>query len=348
MHNPEIKKLVNDPSFVRWVRGQAAVQECAYWDDWLIKSKENRDLSKKAQSEIAGFTIRPAEAPDTKAAWNHLQKTLAENRSKNRFFTIYLRIENVWYARAAAVFLLAVLAALLTTQLNAPDEGSIVDGAVHEVQTAAGELKTLTFSDGSEVILNENSGIRYTVSQSDSFAVDVHLTGEAYFSVTDRHHLHSVSPFRVQTDEGLIQVLGTRFAVSNRDHRTRVILEEGSLSVKPIHQELETILEPGQLGMLESPYEDVEIRQVDTALYSSWIRGRIEFDQAEVEDVMERLEDLFDIRIEIRDQTILGKRISGSIEDNDLHVIVSALSKMLDTPVYRGDQPEVYYFGDPE
>lgn len=348
MDNPEIKNLVDDPSFVRWVRGRATAQECTYWDNWLVKSHENRSLAKKAQAEIAGFTIRPAVAPEAKDAWNHLQRTLAESQGRSNLLKRYLPKESVWYARIAAVFLLAALTGLLITKLNVTGDRPIADSAVHEVVTAAGELKTVMFSDGSEVILNGNSKIRYVVTGTDSFTVDLHLTGEAYFSVADRRHRQNISPFRVQTDEGLIQVLGTRFAVSNRDHRTRVILEEGSLSVKPIHQELETILESGQLAMLESPYEDVEIRQVDTALYSSWIRGRIEFDQAEVEDVMERLEDLFDIRIEIRDQTILGKRISGSIEDNDLHVIVSALSKMLDTPVYRGDQPEVYYFGDPE
>src|SRR5690625_5671104 len=99
MHNPEIKKLVNDPSFVRWVRGQAAVQECAYWDDWLIKSKENRDLAKKAQAEVAGFIIRPAEAPDTKAAWNHLQKTLAESQGRSNLLKRYMDKESDWDTR---------------------------------------------------------------------------------------------------------------------------------------------------------------------------------------------------------------------------------------------------------
>src|SRR5690625_6666126 len=104
------------------------------------------------------------------------------------------------------------------------------------------------FSDGSEVILNGNSKIRYVVTGTDSFTVDLHLTGEAYFSVADRRHRQNISPFRVKTDEGLIQVLGTRFAVCNRDHRSRVLLEEGSLSVESILQDHEIIIESCQLA----------------------------------------------------------------------------------------------------
>src|SRR5690625_2408824 len=109
MHNPEIKNLVNDPSFVRWVRGRATAQECTYWDNWLVKSHENRSLAKKAQAEIAGFTIRPAEAPEAKDAWNHLQRTLAESQGRSNLLKRYLPKETDCYARIPAAFHLTCL-----------------------------------------------------------------------------------------------------------------------------------------------------------------------------------------------------------------------------------------------
>src|SRR5690625_1571384 len=216
MDNPEIKNLVNDPSFVRWVRGRATAQECSYWDNWLVKSHENRSLAKKAQAETAGFTIRPAEAPEAEDAWNHLQRTLAESQGRSNRLLRCLRKESVWYARIAAVSVLAALTGLLTTKLNVTGDRPIADSAVHEGVTAGGELKTVMFSDGSEVILNGNSKSRYVVTGTDPFTVDLHLTGEGYFSVADRRHRRNKSPCRGGTDEGRLQGVGTRFAVSNR------------------------------------------------------------------------------------------------------------------------------------
>lgn len=347
MNNPDIKKLVSDPSFIRWTRGRASAQERTYWDGWLMKSKENRELAKKAQAEITGFMIHPADAPNSKVAWYHLQNRLAENQTGHSLNRKNLRMWNGRYTRVAAVFLIAVLAGLLINQMNFTGETSGTSEMVQEVETASGELKTLTFSDGSEVILNGNSRIRYTVHEDDLSTIEVHLTGEAHFSVTDRSQTHSMNPFRLHTDAGIIEVLGTRFVVSALQNRTQVVLEEGSLSLRSSHQEIETVLQPGQLGKLVSAQGEVSVRQVNTALYSSWIHGRLEFNQAKIEDVTDRLEDLFDVQIEIRDQTILEKRVTGSIEDDDLDVILLALSKMLDTPVYAGDNPDLFYFGEP-
>lgn len=346
MYRPDVKQLVNDPSFIRWVNGSADAQERDYWDSWLIKSRENRELANKAQAEITGFIIQPADAPDSSAAWSRMQQKLSDSPVR-RAVLKNIFIKHVWYARIAAVLLLAVCTGLLISYTNQKWEDTSEMATVHEVVSGSGELKTVTFSDGSEVILNGNSRIQYTISHEDTYDIDVYLTGEAHFSVTDRSQTQPANPFRVQTDTGIINVLGTRFVVSARKNETQVILEEGSLSLKPPHQELETILEPGQLGKLQSPYKEVSIREVNTSLYSSWIYGRLEFNQVEVEEIAERLEDLFDVNIEIRDQTILGKKITGSIENNDLRVIISALSRMLDTPVYKDDRNGVFYFGEP-
>src|SRR5690625_7026441 len=56
------------------------------------------------------------------------------------------------------------------------------------------------------------------------------LDGEAYFTVPSRGHSdfdEEEELFQVFTRDGVIRVLGTRFAVSSHDNRTVVVLEEG-------------------------------------------------------------------------------------------------------------------------
>ena len=66
--------------------------------------------------------------------------------------------------------------------------------------------------------------------------MDIELEGEAYFSVVSRGHGKFDSEediFRVVTKDGSVTVLGTSFAVSSRNEKTVVVLEEGEVFVQP-------------------------------------------------------------------------------------------------------------------
>ncbi|MEZ4902141.1 MAG: FecR family protein [Spirosomataceae bacterium] len=81
-------------------------------------------------------------------------------------------------------------------------------------ETAYGELRTLTLSDGSRVILNANSTLKVPRFGFGTGSRKVFLTGEAEFSI---QHLPNHERFIVQTPDQLeVQVLGTEFMVYSR------------------------------------------------------------------------------------------------------------------------------------
>ena len=84
------------------------------------------------------------------------------------------------------------------------------------VRTAAGEQTVVTLPDGSTAELNGGTTLSYPrgfgpLPGIEASARRVSLDGEAFFSVTDRDR-----PFRVETANARVEVLGTRFNVRSQ------------------------------------------------------------------------------------------------------------------------------------
>jgi transmembrane sensor len=96
-----------------------------------------------------------------------------------------------------------------------------------EFETATGEQRAFELDDGSVVYLNTHSHVKIR------FAPQVRevrlLQGEALFRV---HH-DANRPFRVYTDDAMVQAVGTQFDVYRRDDGTVVAVLEGRVNVTP-------------------------------------------------------------------------------------------------------------------
>jgi len=94
-----------------------------------------------------------------------------------------------------------------------------------EFETATGEQRALELEDGSIVHLNTHSRVAIRLGAETR---DVRLLrGEALFWV---HH-DSSRPFRVYTDDAVVQAVGTQFDVYRRDDGTVVAVLEGRVKV---------------------------------------------------------------------------------------------------------------------
>ena len=81
------------------------------------------------------------------------------------------------------------------------------------VSTGAGETLALVLPDSSKVWLNENTVLAYPEA-FDGDKRELHLNGEAYFEVTKNKH----KPFRVNSKNMSVQVLGTKFNFKSLDN----------------------------------------------------------------------------------------------------------------------------------
>lgn len=163
--------------------------------------------------------------------------------------------------------------------------------AYNKVNVPRGGEYQLMLSDGSKVQLNSMSSIRFPVQ----FAQDcrlVELEGEAYFEVSK-----TGQPFIVQTKGMKIEVLGTTFNISayaNEEYQTTLV--SGSVKVQTGNGS-NRILKPSEQACITPGSNQINVRNVDTAFYTSWIHGKINFKDQRLDDIMKTLARWYDMDV---------------------------------------------------
>jgi ferric-dicitrate binding protein FerR (iron transport regulator) len=150
----------------------------------------------------------------------------------------------------------------------------------------AGQMISCTLPDGSGVMLNSSSTLRYDPRHWFT-SRKVYLTGEAYFKVKKG------SRFDVLTPQGKISVLGTCFNVFARDCKLKVYCQSGKVAVITGNS---VILSPGMRATLING----KVTCLDTLGSDhdcSWKNGEFWFHNAPLREVVATLERQFDITI---------------------------------------------------
>lgn len=172
----------------------------------------------------------------------------------------------------------------------------------NKVEIPQGGEYTLVLNDGTKVHLNSLSSLRFPVAFG-AGRREVELTGEAYFEVSK-----SGQPFVVHTRGMQIEVLGTVFNVSaypGEEYRTTLV--SGSVKVKAEGGE-PLVLKPSQQALWVPGGGEMQVRTVDTAFYTSWVKGKINFKDRRLEDIMKTLARWYDFEVAYADESLKEKR----------------------------------------
>ena len=278
-----VQDLVQDPSFLRFAKGIASVEETEEWDRWIEHTLQNRAKSKAAISEIVGFEFKNELAPDIEKQWALLyKKTAGDQKKESRRLT---GRELNWIVRAVAVLIL-VSTVWAGSHLFSNDGMPVtqLEQLIEEttLRTAENEQKIMRFSNGSSIVLNSNSTITYSTGQVNSQTIQVFLDGEAWFVADDDPGLPGPA-FSISTPNGIIEDIGTEFLVSVGDTGSRVVVQEGVVEIfpsrhqadfnPPNYKEISSYrAEKGEL--IEFTHENIlDRRNVNTTFYTSWATG---------------------------------------------------------------------------
>lgn len=150
------------------------------------------------------------------------------------------------------------------------------------IVTPRGGQYHIRLSDGTEVLLNSESKLEFPVGFTGNERKVV-LTGEAYFEVAKNKH----KPFIVTTGGQNVQVLGTKFNISNfaEDGGPVTTLTEGSVKVSS--QNMMAVLKPGQQSRANTT--GITVTDVDADLYSAWKNGEFVFENESLDVIMHKL-----------------------------------------------------------
>ncbi|SDL13292.1 ferric-dicitrate binding protein FerR, regulates iron transport through sigma-19 [Catalinimonas alkaloidigena] len=327
--------LLRDPSFQQWILDddpQAALQ----WERWLTAHPEQRAVVEAAALLLRGPQFKkPAfDARKTDADWRRLQAQLQANAPQMRPLR---RTSHRWAYRVAAAMVVLLTAV-----------GAVwwIDYTSYErLATAFGERQEVVLPDGSRVVLNANSRLRYTKDWQQATAREVWLDGEAFFKVAKQPTPAGGIKFVVHTDDLDVEVLGTEFNVQKRARLTEVTLEEGRIRLE-LHApeaEQEVVLQPGDQVAYHPDTRQLERRQLKAPEHiSAWQQGQLVLDQKTLGEVAMTLEDHFGKQVVFADQSLSQVRLSGRYPLDDLDRLLEALSVSAQMDIAHDNQRIVF------
>ena len=165
----------------------------------------------------------------------------------------------------------------------------------------------VVLADGTKVWLNSASRLIYPQSFMGKERRVV-LSGEAFFDVTH----DAERPFVVETSRMNVKVLGTRFNVNDYDDNEEVstTLVNGSVEIFSGGQQAFRLV-PGEQAYGKE--NELEKREVNVRLYTSWIDGKFLFNNTELEEIAKQISRWYDVEIFFSSESVKKVRFTGAI-----------------------------------
>lgn len=351
--NYTVHELIDDPSFRRVVRGIADLDELNAWNRWMEENDRNRKKFKVAASRILGFGFRDPKIPELDAQWEILKSRTTDRKEPvHATFERRSRSTMGWVIRMAAVYLLAVLVGLgVYSSSGNPERATELVQITQQrtVRTTEGERKTLRFSNGSEIILNSNSTLTYSLSLPGSQTIDVILEGEAFFKA-EGDNSKKEPAFAVKTPEGIIRDIGTQFLITVEEGKSRVILQEGLVEVERIGGENRKAdlfsIQKGEL--VEFDRLNILRREfVNATFYTSWATEFMEMDRTKLREFARYVEHQYGVTVQFEHPEMADITLSGAIYFKSLEELVQSVSDVTGIPVYKSAVNKTVYIGNP-
>ena len=165
----------------------------------------------------------------------------------------------------------------------------------------------VVLADGTKVWLNSASRLIYPQSFMGKERRVV-LSGEAFFDVAH----DAERPFIVETSRMNVKVLGTRFNVNDYDDNEEVstTLVNGSVEIVSGGQQAFRLV-PGEQAYGKE--NELEKREVNVRLYTSWIDGKFLFNNTELEEIAKQISRWYDVEIFFSSENVKKVRFTGAI-----------------------------------
>lgn len=171
----------------------------------------------------------------------------------------------------------------------------------NEIYVPRGEEYKLKLSDGTKIILNSMSTVRFPVVFGPGLR-KIELKGEAYLEVAK----DSLKPFVVATSYLDISVLGTKFNISSYedDMMVTTTLVEGAVRVSGWNENKDIILRPNEQLVFNKTEKTVDVANVDVRYSIAWKDEYFRFRDIRLEELMKIVMRWYDVEVVYEDPEI--------------------------------------------
>jgi ferric-dicitrate binding protein FerR (iron transport regulator) len=193
-------------------------------------------------------------------------------------------------------------------QVDSPSTKQVTVAYNTLITPRGGEYK-LIMSDGTEVLLNSGSKLRYPMVFNGN-SREVELEGEAFFKVAKMQEKN----FVVKTDKVNVTVYGTVFDVFayDNDDKVRTTLVEGSVgvSINGNTTNKGVKIKPGQQFSYDKSNGNNQTQEVDVERYVAWTKGMFVFEDESIESILRDLSRWYDFDYEFKDESLKNQRFT--------------------------------------
>ncbi len=200
------------------------------------------------------------------------------------------------------------------------------DRTIQIATAAPGVHERVLLPDSSVVYLSGPATLQFSEK---NFEREVELSGKAFFDIA-----HQSDQFIVQTNEAVVQVLGTRFGMRSHNNITQVVLESGRLEVASHAFSSQSILlMPGQMTSVslneEMPSPSVDVNIEDELFWT----GFVFFRRTSMREVAVRLSMSRNVQIEVA-PSLINETVTATFDpDISTKEILHALALTLNAEV---------------
>lgn len=305
----------------RWIsflNGESGIPDSVDLDD-----KEKTEFTKVWELTGTSFSYSNA---DPEKGWTQLR--IKVNKSNRILKTSFSRKEFFKYAAMLIMVLGIGFAAfqLIRKPKIAEDLPARMSIAVTDAHPV--NVRLISLPDGSSVTLNANTKIEYPEHFKGKIR-KVKLIGEAFFEVTK----DPVHPFRIETPDALVEVLGTSFNVSaypNSD-KVEVNVEAGKVKLSQYSEgktDLKSVVLPaGNRGWLKVSNGEISQMEELKPNYAAWITKAVNFQRTPLSEVCAVLENTYHIKFKLENQEIGKIPYTANFSDLNIDYIVKVIAR---------------------
>lgn len=270
--------------------------------------------------------------PDHERAWRHIEAVTRRfgqlaPRAGYRALSPYAADDG--RGRRTAMRALAwggggVLAALLASRTP------VWRQQLADIRTGTGEQRSVALSDGTQLILNTGSAIdvrfdaahrRVRLLAGEIFVATAHALGAAV-----RAEVDDPRPFLVETAQGQVRALGTRFCVRQWAERSTVAVQQNAVRITPALGGSPRVLAAGESAAFSAA--EVEAPQPLGDGETAWTRGQIVAEDLPLGDFLAELGRYRHGMLHC-DPAVAGLRISGVFPLKDTDLVLRSLPRTL-------------------
>ena len=322
-----IEDFVTDLDFIRWVKNPA-VEDQIFWQDWLQQYPEKKEQVEEARKIVAFVLDQSSVNSYNLEDYQEVKANILNQLNDKKTFAL----PQIW--KIAAGFILLCSLAFFWWNLDQRTEYVVY-------QTSYGETRQIVLPDQSVVVLNANSSLKTRSNWQSVAKRELWLNGEAFFKVQEISDQSFPAEFLVHTDNDVdIEVLGTEFNVNHRHQKSEVVLASGKVKISSAIESL--LMNPGEAITYSNQSKKFQKSSVHSDQYKSWTSNQLVFEDTPIDDIQQKMNDLFGLQLVFNDLNSEDKKFTGSAPYENLEILYVSIARTFDLNYQKKENQIVF------